>query len=330
MLRLLAIILGGLTTAIIAALLIGSRALDEYEGPGPLDEETVVVIPPGSSLGAIARRLEDAGVVDDATVFRLGARFEGADQALRAGEYAFPAAVSARDAVAILRSGATVARRVTVPEGLTVKQVAAILAETPGLEGEIDDLPAEGTLLPETYHFSLGDSRADLIRRMQAAMDGALTEAWEARDPDVPLESAEDALTLASIVQKEAGTADEAPRIAGVFVNRLRRGMALQADPTVLYAVTEGSGRLDRPLTVTDLEVDSPYNTYRVDGLPPGPIANPGREALAAATRPAETDSLYFVADGTGGHAFARTLAEHNRNVARWRKIERERRAGQQ
>ncbi len=328
MLRLVSIVLGGLVSAALVVLFVGVWALDRYQGPGPLVDETVVVIPAGSSVRAIAERLEAAGVIDNALLFRLGARFERAHQALRAGEYAFPPAVSASDVVAILRAGRTVARPVTVPEGLTVKQVAAVLAATPGLNGEIESLPPEGSLLPETYHVSFGDSRAAVIRRMQQAMDVALAEAWADRAPDLPLASPEEALVLASIVQKEAGSDDEAPRIAGVFVNRLRRGMPLQADPTVLYAVSDGLGRLDRPLTSDDLKLDSPYNTYRVGGLPPGPIANPGRVALAAATRPAETDALYFVADGTGGHAFAKTLQEHNRNVARWRKLERERRSG--
>lgn len=328
MLRLVAIVLGGLATAAVVLLIAGSWALDVYQRPGPLAEETVVVIPAGSSVRAIAERLEAAGVVENGLVFRLGARFEQAHQALRAGEYAFPPSVSTKEAIAILRAGKTVARPVTVPEGLTVKQVAAVLAATPGLNGEIRDLPAEGSLLPETYHVTLGDSRAAVIERMQKAMETALAEAWADRAPDLPLASPAEALVLASIVQKEAGSADEAPRIAGVFVNRLRRGMPLQADPTVLYAVSDGLGRLDRPLTSNDLKLDSPYNTYRVEGLPPGPIANPGRVALAAATRPAETDALYFVADGTGGHAFAKSLEDHNRNVARWRKIERERRAG--
>lgn len=327
MLRLAGIGLGGLVAALVVVLLAGAWALHEYERPGPLTEEAMVVIPPGASVAGIARRLEDAGVVDEALLIRLGARFEGAEQTLRAGEYAFPAGVSARGAVAILRSGKTVVRPLTVPEGLTVRQVAALLDGTPWLEGELDPLPPEGSLLPETYHASRGDTRADLVGRMQAAMDQALAAAWQDRAPDLPLASPEDALILASIVQREAGTPEEAPRIAGVFINRLRRGMPLQADPTVLYAVSDRLGRLDRPLTRADLAVDSPYNTYLVQGLPPGPIANPGREALAAATRPEDTAALYFVADGNGGHAFATTLAEHNRNVARWRRIERGRQA---
>ncbi len=254
-------------------------------------------------------------------MFRLGARIQKVDSSLRAGEYAFPAAISAGDVVAMLSAGKTVVRRVTVPEGLTSAEVLALVAETPGLTGEVGTPPAEGTLLPETYHFSFGDTRADLIARMREAMTAELDTLWAARDAGLPLETPEEAVVLASIVEKETAVAAERRRVAAVFVNRLRKGMLLQSDPTTIYAVTGGAGPLDRPLTRKDLAIDSPYNTYVSPGLPPGPIANPGRASLAAALNPVDSNEYYFVADGTGGHAFARTLEEHERNVARWRKI---------
>lgn len=293
-----------------------------YIGPGPLRDETAVVILPGSSTETIAARLTEAGVIDNPLVFRVGVRLEGSAAALRAGEYAFPPGVSLRQAAAILRSGKTVVRRLTVPEGLTSKQVVTLVEQTPGLFGDLPPTPAEGSLLPETYHFSYGDSRQEVLSRMGDAMTEALATLWKTRSEDLPLESPEEAVTLASIVEKESALPEERPRVAAVFINRLRRGMPLQADPTVIYAVTEGTGVLSRPLTQSDLDSPSPYNTYVNSGLPPGPIANPGREALRAVLQPADTQELYFVADGSGGHAFARTLQEHNRNVARWRRLQ--------
>ena len=217
-------------------------------------------------------------------------------------------------------AGETVVRRLTVPEGLTTAAVLDLLRNAEGLVGEAPD-PGEGRLLPETYHYSHGDSRADLVARMQRAMDKALARLFRDRPAGSPLGSETELLTLASIVEKETGLSGERARIAGVFVNRLKRGMRLQTDPTVIYALTGGRRELGRPLTRADLRVDHPYNTYRIPGLPPGPIANPGLAALEAAARPAETNALYFVADGAGGHLFARTLREHNRNAARYRRL---------
>ena len=293
----------------------------QYEKPGPLTEETTVVVPKGAGVQAIAQTLADAGVIDSPLVFRAGARIQDVDAALRAGEYAFPAGISAADVVALLSSGKTVVRRMTVPEGLTTAQVLELVAETPGLTGSVGPPPGEGTLLPETYHFSLGDSRADLIARMREAMEAELDKAWAARAPGLPLETPAQAVVLASIIEKETAVDAERRRVAAVFINRLRKDMLLQSDPTTIYAVTAGSGPLNRPLTRKDLAVESPYNTYVSPGLPPGPIANPGSASLAAALNPIESNEFYFVADGTGGHAFARTLEQHERNVARWRKI---------
>lgn len=294
-----------------------------YTKPGPLSDASTVVIPAGSGVQAIGRELEEAGVIDQALVFALGARLEGG--ALKAGEYVFPAGLSVKGAVDLLQSGKTVVRRFTVPEGWTSAQVVTALAGAEGLAGDIAEVPAEGTLLPETYHFSWGDARADVLQRMQAGMRRALDELWEQRAPDLPIASKQQALVLASIVERETGVPEERPRVAAVFLNRLRKGMKLQSDPTVIYGLSEGQGSIDRPLTRSDLATAHPYNTYVIDGLPPAPIANPGAASLAAVLRPADTDDLYFVADGNGGHAFAKTLADHNRNVAKWRQVERER-----
>ncbi len=296
-------------------------ALERYREPGPLAEETNVVIRPGSGLDGIARELAAAGVIRDADHFRIAAKATDQARRLKAGEFAFPAGISLKGALDLLESGETVVRRLTVPEGLTSAEIVALVSQADGLTGELNEVPAEGSLLPETYHYSWGDGRAALVARMQAGLDKALAELWEQRAADLPVETPEEAVILASIVEKETAVAEERPLVASVFVNRLNRGMPLQSDPTVVYALTEGKGPLGRELTRADWRVESPYNTYRERGLPPGPIANPGRESLAAVLDPAESQFLYFVADGTGGHAFAKSLAEHNRNVAKWRRI---------
>lgn len=292
-----------------------------YEREGPLEVGQNVVIPRGSSIGAISQCLEEAGVIEDARAFHVAALVTGKNARLRAGEYAFPAGVSLREALELLESGKTVIRRFTVPEGRTAADVVGLLMETEELSGEIPSLPEEGSLLPETYHYSWGDDRNQLLERMQRSMAAVLEELWEARADGLPLETPEEAVTLASIVEKETGVAEERPIVASVFINRLKQGMRLQSDPTVVYAITKGEQPLGRALTRADWQVEDPYNTYQNDGLPPGPIANPGRASLEAVLDPVESDYFYFVADGSGGHAFARTLDEHNRNVANWRRI---------
>ncbi len=293
---------------------------DDFNTPGPLAEERRIVVPKGTGLAPLADLLAERGVLRHPLVFRAFVIVDGAQHRLKAGEYAFPAAISAASVRDLLVVGRTVVRRLTVPEGLTTAAVLDLVRGADGLVGEPPD-PGEGRLLPETYHYSYGDSRAGLVARMQRAMDKALAGLFRDRPAGSPLKSETELLTLASIVEKETGVSGERAAIAGVFVNRLKRGMRLQTDPTVIYALTGGGRDLGRPLTRADLRVDHPYNTYRIRGLPPGPIANPGLASLEAAARPAKTKALYFVADGAGGHLFAHTLREHNRNVARYRRL---------
>jgi UPF0755 protein len=310
--------------ALVAGVLAGQRAvLRAWYGSGPLAEPRNVIIPRGGS-DAVAETLLRAGVIEDATPFLIGARLTAREGALRSGEFVFPAAASLRDVLSILRTAQPVQRRVTLPEGLSTAQALAVLARTPGLTGEPSP-PPEGSLFPDTYAYEWGTGRADVIARARAAMDKALAEAWEERAENLPLASPREALILASIIERETSVAAERPRVAGVFANRLRRNMPLQADATVVYAASGGLGVLDRPISRADLELDNPFNTYRNRGLPPGPIAAPGLASIRAAVNPEPHEFLYFVADGTGGHAFARTLEEHNRNVAKWREIERQR-----
>ena len=310
---------------LIALMAVGGAGLWAYRvyiSPGPLQTEASVLIRPGASSDEIARQLADAGVLSQPFVFQIGVRLEGSGAALRAGEYVFPPRVSAHEVAEILKAGKTAVRRITIPEGLTSKQIIALLKITPGLDGVAPPPPPEGTLLPETYHFSYGEPRSELVARMSAAMNKTLADLWSQRAKNLPFDSIREAVILASIVEKESAVPQERPRVAAVFINRLRNGMPLQADPTVIYAITDGDDVLLRALTRADLQLSSPYNTYVSGGLPPGPISNPGRGAIEAVLNPAATDDLFFVADGAGGHAFARTLEDHNRNVARWRQLQ--------
>ncbi len=292
--------------------------------PGPLSESVTVVIPRGSGLEATAITLAEAGVIRSPLLFVFGAWVTVSQRDLKAGEYAFTANASIEDVLEQMRRGRTVIHRLTVPEGLTSAQIMALLDKETVLTGSVaGGRPKDGSLLPETYHFSRGDSREQLIERMQHAMTQVLADAWKDRNRELPYKSPEEALVMASIVEKETGVAAERARVAGVYVNRLQTGMRLQSDPTVIYAMTDGLSELGRVLTRADLKTDSPYNTYAIAGLPPGPIANPGRASILAALKPERHEFLYFVADGTGGHAFAKTLGDHNRNVARWRDTQR-------
>jgi len=305
--------------ALVVAALAAAFLYQRYEAAGPLTEPVTLVVPKGASVAQIAGLLAGARVLTLPWLFRVAVRLESADGSLRAGEYRFEPGESMRDVLARLREGDVVMHRITVPEGMSSVQVVALLREAEGLGGDIVAPPVEGSLLPETYTYVLGDTRNDLLRRMATAMTAVLDEAWAAREPGLPLASPRDAVILASIVERETALPRERPRVAAVFLNRLRLGMKLQADPTVAYALYGGEPA-ERPLNLADLQYPSAYNTYVIDGLPAGPIANPGRASLDAVLRPMRSEDLYFVADGTGGHAFARTLDEHQRNVARWRK----------
>lgn len=313
-----------LAVAVVAAIGAFGWLMAEFNNPGPSSEPVTVVLPPGSGLGTISRRLASNGVIERDWIFVAGVRVNGAARALQAGEYALPARASPRQIMDILVSGETVVRRITIPEGLTTAQVVSLVQAEAGLQGDLTETPPEGRLLPETYHFSLDDDRSALVRRMQDKMDAALAAHWPNRQPNLPLKTVDEALILASIVEKETSLEEERPRIAAVFLNRLRKGMRLQSDPTVSYGVTGGTGPMDRPLSRKDLRTPTAFNTYRIRGLPPHPIANPGISSIVAVLNPIETDELYFVADGSGGHAFAKTLQEHNRNVRKWRRLQAE------
>ncbi len=289
--------------------------------PGPLAAERTLIIAKGAGVKAIAGLLARGGVIEDPLIFRLGVRFSGFSKALRAGEYLFPTRISPKDAMALIVGGKTVVRKLTVPEGLTTDRIFSLIAKAPGLEGLPGPKPAEGTMLPETYHYSHGDSRAGVVRRMTDAMSETLNALWRSRAYGLPFKDREEAVIMASIIEKETALAGERAHIAGVFVNRLKRRMKLQSDPSVAYGMALEDGPLERPLTRADLKRPTPFNTYLHQGLPPAPIDNPGRLSIEAALNPMKTDDLYFVADGSGGHVFARTLKEHNRNVAKWRKL---------
>ncbi len=321
-----------LSFVICLALLGGAAILysfyAHYHAPGALAEDQMVLIARGRGVHAIARDLESAGVIDDVTLFRVAARMRGDQSSLKAGEYLFPAHIAMRDVFERLVAGDVYHRRLTVPEGLTSWQVVQLLNGADYLSGEpISDIPPEGTLLPETYSFVRGDSRLQVLNRMENAMRETLAALYDEKGADFPGLDRHEIVTLASIIEKETSVPAERRRVAGVFHNRLRIGMPMQSDPTVIYALTggvmkdDGQGPLGRRLLRSDWQYDSPYNTYKYNGLPPGPIANPGRASLAAALDPEEHDYLYFVADGTGGHAFSRTLEGHNRNVAAWRRF---------
>lgn len=319
-----------LALALLAgAALVAFEATRRVQAPGPLSEETVVWIERGDSLKTVEDKLLTAGILEGPQLFYYYGRGTGLAENLRAGEFVIPPGASIKDVAEVLRDGEPLLRFVTIPEGRTVQQAFRIVDEAPVLEGEITVEVAEGDLLPETYAYQRGEARDAVVRRMMEAHTELLDELWPGRAPDLPVKTKEEAVILASIVEKETALAEERPRVAAVFTNRLKRGMRLQSDPTIIYGITGGEP-LGRGIRRSELDnADNPYNTYRRGGLPPTPIANPGRESLAAVLNPADTNDLYFVADGTGGHVFAATLREHNANVARWRAIERARQNGQ-
>ena len=300
---------------------IGVWIDQQFNAPGPSPADVTFVAEKGAGAAAIGRSLAAAKLVRSARVFELGRRFFSAAGPLKAGEYVIAAGSSAATVVRLLQLGKTVVRKITFAEGLSNAEFQTVLTAAEGLTGNVGPLPEQGRLLPETYHYSLGDSRRDVVRRAAEEMSRLLDAEWSARAAGLPLKSKFEALILASMIEKETGRRGERPRVSAVFINRLRRGMRLQSDPTVIYGITGGRTELNRSLTINDLKSPTAYNTYVIPGLPATPIANPGRAAIRAAVHPAETDELYFVAGGDGGHVFAKTLAEHNRNVAIWRQF---------
>lgn len=325
-----------LATAFVLIILAGGflfYAYNLYASEGPLKDKATVVIDRGSGVSSIAHRLENENIIHNAFIFKVAARLTGQQSRLKAGEYEFEPYQSMESVLQKIAAGNIVVRQITFPEGLTSFEMVRLLNDnedlTNGGENKIEDLPPEGSLLPQTYRYEKGDTAQDIIERMKISMDKVLNEAWESRRSDLPITTKEEALILASVIEKETGKPEERETVAGVFVNRLEKGMMLQTDPTVIYAITkgkhknEGKGPLGRRLLTKDLQIDSPYNTYKYVGLPPTPICNPGKASIEAALNPEENDYIFFVADGTGGHVFAKTAAEHERNVREWRKIRR-------
>nr|WP_210316475.1 endolytic transglycosylase MltG [Rhizobium leguminosarum] len=300
-------------------------ATSTYRNPGPLQTNTNFIIRNGAGLAEIASNLERNAIISDARIFRyITATHLSAGESLKAGEYEIKARASMSDIMELLKSGKSILYSVSFPEGLTVRQMFNRMLDDQVLEGDLPAaLPAEGSLRPDTYKFSRGTKRAEIIQQMAAAQQKIVDQIWDKRDSSLPLRSKEEFVTLASIVEKETGVADERAHVASVFLNRLGKGMRLQSDPTIIYGLFGGDGKpADRPIYQSDLKRETPYNTYVIKGLPPTPIANPGKDALEAVANPWKTQDLYFVADGTGGHVFAATLEEHNANVKRWRKLE--------
>jgi len=316
--------------AVISALVLVALAAgialffgkQRFEAAGPLASDRVVNIPRGSGMRDIADILSREGVIDQPWLFMGGVLVLKAREDLKAGEYEFRAHSSMRDVVATIVEGKVVAHQVSIPEGLTSEQIVARLVQDNVLSGDIKEIPREGSLLPDTYNFARGITREQIIARMQQAQQRLLRDVWEHRAADLPLKSPDQLVILASLVEKETGKPEERSRVAAVFLNRLKQKMRLQSDPTIIYGLVGGKGTLGRPIMKSEIEQPTPYNTYVIDGLPPGPIANPGRASLEAAANPARTRELYFVADGTGGHVFAETYEQHQKNVMRLRSIE--------
>lgn len=298
--------------------------LHKLREPGPLAAEKVIYIAPRSDVPEILAQLEREGVIDNPLLMNIALLVEGGRGKLKPGEYLFKQNASLREVMDELVHGRQILHGVTIPEGLTTEQIVARLRESEMLAGELIELPKEGALLPETYKVARGYPRAKLIAKMQEDQRKLLDQIWARRARDLPVKTPYELVTLASIVEKETGRADERPRVAAVFVNRLRKGMRLQSDPTIVYGLVGGKATLGRGILKSEVEKWTPYNTYAIEGLPPGPIANPGKAALEAAANPSHTQELYFVADGTGGHVFADSLEQHQRNVQRWRLIEKD------
>src|SRR5712672_1794665 len=324
------VVVGNAIITILIILMIGAGTAYYYgrqilESPGPLQEDKIVNIPARAGKRDIADALQREGVINVNPWLFIGSVFAlKASSDLKPGEYSFQRNASLRDVIATIVEGKVVQHAVTIPEGLTSEQIVTRLSENDIFAGAVREMPREGTLLPETYKFPRGTTRDQVIQRMQQAQKRVLAEIWERRNPDIPIKTPDQLVTLASIVEKETGKADERSRVAAVFVNRLRQRIKLQSDPTIIYGLVGGKGTLGRPIKRSEIQQPSPYNTYVVEGLPPGPIANPGRASLEAAANPARTRDLFFVADGTGGHAFTETYDQHQKNVAKLRTMEKQ------
>ncbi|MEL6371914.1 MAG: endolytic transglycosylase MltG [Pseudomonadota bacterium] len=304
----------------------GYFAYREANRPGPLTDDVVVTLEKGASVRAISETLSENNVIRHPELFVAITRLKDAASALKAGEYRIPAEISTWDLVDLLVEGKSILHYFTAAEGLTTAQIIKAISDDPILVGDVTLSPDEGALLPETYAFTRGQTRDQMLTTLMKAQETLLADVWEERAVELPFSTPEEAITLASIVEKETGVASERSRIAAVFVNRLKKGMRLESDPTIIYGLTGGEP-LGRGLRVSEIKRETPYNTYVIKGLPPTPIANPGKDAIEAVLNPDDTSEIFFVADGSGGHAFAETLADHNRNVARWREIERQRKA---
>ena len=299
----------------------------EFFADGPSPRTTTFAVQKAAGTSQIAEQLARRGLISDERIFSIGVRAYGLDGQLKAGEYEIKAGASMKEIMDLLHSGRSILYSLTVPEGYTVTQVMDRIANNDVLVGDMpEDLPPEGSIIADTQKFERGTTRKEIVERMVKAQSDLVARIWARRDPDLPLADINEFVTLASIVEKETGLADERSRVAAVFINRLRKGMRLQSDPTIIYGLFGGEGKPQgRPIYRSDVDKQTPYNTYLIDGLPPGPIANPGRAALEAVASPSKTNDLYFVADGTGGHVFAATLEEHNQNAQRWREIEKKR-----
>lgn len=297
-----------------------------FDSEGPAKQTSNFTVRSGAGLSSIANDLEAAGLVSNSTVFRFASEAELRDDSLKAGEYEIKQGASMREIMELMQSGKSILYTFTAPEGLTVFQIFERLNKSEDLTGDLPEvMPPEGSLLPETYKFSRGTTRQQIVDQMIRAQSRVVDILWDRRVANLPIETKEEMVILASIVEKETGKADERALVAGVFVNRLNKGMRLQSDPTIIYGIFGGEGKPSgRPIYQSDLDQKTKYNTYQINRLPPTPIANPGVKAMEAVINPSTTEDLFFVADGTGGHAFAKTLKEHNANVAEWRKIEAE------
>lgn len=321
-------ILNGFLTLLVLGLLLAGGAFlygaSQFYGDGPAGKETTFRVDSGSGLGTIAARLEEQGLISNRYIFQAGGRALERAADIKAGDFRIPANASMADILTELTEGNPIRYAVTIPEGWTAWETIQRLNDDTNLVGEVTTLPPEGSILPGSYDYVPGDTRQSVLDKMQTAMTTELASIWENRQPDLPIETPEQLLTLASIVEKETGVATERPQVAAVFVNRLREGMRLQSDPTIIYGITKGQSTLGRGLRRSEIEQETPYNTYQIDGLPPTPIANPGVESLRAVANPDSHDYLYFVAKGatpSEGHVFAETYSEHQQNVARYREI---------